>query len=256
MTQPLNEPRTLLFQTPARVIDGTGAAARLPRILAEFGARRALIITGPTVAAETALLWYLEQLLGEWHVASYSGASAGAGSESVAEAAGLARQAGADILVSVGGGRAIDLAKATGQALATTAARVRHVAIPTTLAGAAFTSPAVLSHGASEGESAAALWAEERAADAVLLDPRLTVETPAELWQRSGAATMRHAERTLAFAELHPFTGTLTREAIRLLTPALIESAANPSALPPRGEAQLAVLMAYAAAADSGRDDR
>lgn len=257
MTRPSIAPRTLLLQPPPRVIDGPGAAARLPHILAEFGAGRALLISGPTVATETALLWYLEQLLGQWHAASYSGAAASASHTSVAEAVELARQACADMLVSVGGGRAIDIAKVVAQTLSTAATPMRHVTIPTTLAGAAFTADALLGSSITTAGGAQEQTVA-RPADVALLDPRLTLETPTTLWQASGGATLRHAQRLLDSPDYHPLTGALARNAIRQLAPALTESAADPTALAPRGAAQLATLLAYASgpeAESSGDSD-
>lgn len=239
-----SEPRTLLLQPPSRVIDGPGAAARLPMILAGFGARRALVITGPTVAAETSLLWYLEQLLGEWHAASYSGADGSAGPASAAECVELARYTAADVLVSVGGGRAIDLAKTVAGALSDGAPPMRQIAIPTTLAGAAFTSRSLIGDGQGENLDSPES-AHGRPVDVALLDPRLTVETPWPLWQSSGAATLHHAERQRATTVRHPLTDALARDASRRLRWALSQSAADPNALPPRGDAQLAAMMAY-----------
>ena len=97
---------------PARVTHGAGCARTLPGVAGELGAQRVVVVTGPTIADATNLLWYVEQLLGPLHTGSYTGVTPHTPEETVAEALDLVRAAEADALVSLGGGSAIDSAKA------------------------------------------------------------------------------------------------------------------------------------------------
>jgi alcohol dehydrogenase len=228
---------------PERVTHGPDAARRLPETLDRLGARRALMLTGPTVAEQTNLLWYIEQVLGPLHAASYTGVRPHTPSGTVAEAAELAKLAGADALVSLGGGSALDTAKAVAHALTadTEGPALPHVALPTTLSAAEFTYYA----GVTDPESRVKRRVErpDLAPRAVLLDPRLTLVTPPGLWLSSGIKALDHALESLLNPRHHPITDTLALQAARELFDVLPLCAADPAAVEPRGRAQVAAWL-------------
>jgi alcohol dehydrogenase len=235
--------QTFRFLPIGRVLHGADCARHLPDSLDRAGARRALVITGPTIAEQTNLLWYVEQLLGPLHAGSYSGVRAHTPADTVAEACELALAAGADALVSLGGGSAIDTTKAVAFEIAqkTDAAPLPHIALPTTLSAAEFTHLAGVTDPATRVKHAVV---EPRLVPReVLLDPRLTLLTPPVLWLSSGAKALDHALESLVNPRHHPVTDVLALEAARTLFAVLPECAAEPSALEPRGRAQVAAWM-------------
>lgn len=239
---------TFRFLPVERIHHGAGCSRRLIAALDRANVQRALVITGPTIANETNLLWYVEQVLGGMHAASYGGVRAHVPSATVSEAAELARVAQADVLVSLGGGSVIDTAKAVAFALREERGGAPpHIAVPTTLSAAEFTPSA----GVTDEDAGVkrALSAPELTPREVFLDPELTVPTPATLWLSSGIKALDHAVESVLSVRPHPVIDTLCVEAARRLFDVLPRCAAQPEAVAPRGEAQLAAWMSLFSAA-------
>jgi maleylacetate reductase len=245
----MNDVMMFRFLPAGRVLHGVDCARQLPDALGRIGAQRALVITGPTIAERTNLLWYVEQLLGPLHAGTYSGVRAHTPADTVAEARDLALAAGSDALVSLGGGSAIDTTKAVAFEVAqkTGAPPLPHIALPTTLSAAEFTHSA----GVTDAETRVkrAITDPRLVPREVLLDPRLTLVTPAALWLSSGIKALDHALESLVSPRHHPVTDTLAVEAARVLFAVLPECAADPRALEPRGRAQVAAWMSLFSAA-------
>ena len=226
---------------PQRVTHGTGCVRGLAGAIARCGAQRAIVVTGPTIAETTGLLWYIEQLLGPLHAGSYTGVRPHTPDATVVEVAGFAEEASADCLVSLGGGSAIDTAKAAAQRLGERrGAPPPHVALPTTLSAAEFTYYAGVTgpDRVKRRVAAPALVPRE-----VFLDPTLTLETPAVLWLSSGVKALDHALESLLNPRHHPVTDALALEAAAILFDVLPACARDPAAAEPRGRAQIAAWM-------------
>jgi len=234
---------------PERVTHGEGCVRGLPGAAARCGARRAVVITGPTVAERTGLLWYVEQLLGPVHAGSYIGVRPHTPEETVEEAAGFAVEAESDCLVSLGGGSAIDTAKAVAHRLAAGRdAPMPHVALPTTLSAAEFTYYAGVTGADRVKRRIAGPTLVPRE---VFLDPTLTLETPATLWLSSGVKALDHALESLLGPSHHPVTDALALEAARTLFAVLPACADDPTAAESRGRAQVAAWMSLFSPATS-----
>ena len=245
----MSDVMTFRFLPVGRVLHGADCARRLPDAVGRLGARRALVITGPTIAERTNLLWYVEQLLGPLHAGTYTGVRAHTPADTVAEARELALAAGSDALISLGGGSAIDTTKAVAFEIAqkSDAPPLPHIALPTTLSAAEFTHSAGVTDPETRVKRAVAdprLVPRE-----VLLDPRLTLVTPAVLWLSTGIKALDHALESLVSPRHHPVTDTLALEAARVLFAVLPACAADPQALEPRGRAQVAAWMSLFSAA-------
>jgi alcohol dehydrogenase class IV len=185
----------------------------------------------------------------------------------VLDAAAAAREAGADCLVSVGGGTPIDCAKAVAMCLATgitgregfddyrvrftypdtyevpelPADLVPHIAVPTTLSGAEHTGLAGVTDEVTHVKgsySAPGLMPR-----AIVLDPVVTAATPDWLWAASGMRAVDHAVEGLLSSRAMPFTDGLGVEALRLLAANLCHSAKNPDDLDARTNCLIATWL-------------
>jgi len=131
-----------------RTVVGPGAVAELGALARQVGARRALVVTSPgRVAAGAAAR--VERALGRAHVATVAAAEPHVPAAAVQTVAAAARAESADLLVALGGGSAIDGAKAAaffveqqsgapGVGYADRPA-LPVIAVPTTLVGASWT---------------------------------------------------------------------------------------------------------------------
>src|SRR5262245_55018337 len=93
-----------------RVVYGRPAGAALRAEAERLGARRVFVTTSKSVA-QSALLADVVGELGDRYAGVYAGITAHSPRPCVIEGAALARQAGADLLVAVGGGSVIDATK-------------------------------------------------------------------------------------------------------------------------------------------------
>ena len=253
---------TFAYPAAERVLYGPGQAAALADETARLGVRRAFVITGQSLATRTDVVGRVEAHLGGRHAGTFAGIGQHAPSRGVAEAARRAREAGADALVSVGGGSPIDAAKLVALALAegwtepaqftahaTRAARAEpprpllpHVAVGTTLSAAEFTGAAGVTDEATRfkgGHRHPAM-----APRVVVLDPELTLATPWALWAATGIKALDHAVERLYVPGRQPFTSALCLEAIRLLLEHLpLSGADRPDAVARRGYCQVAAWL-------------
>ncbi|HKZ86532.1 MAG TPA: iron-containing alcohol dehydrogenase [Anaerolineae bacterium] len=233
-----------IFLPQEKVIYGVGSLARLPAETDRMACRRALVVTGRTLATQTPLIGAVESLLGARHAGTYADIRQHVPESGIAEATRLAREVQADLLVSVGGGSPIDAAKAIARALAgPDGAFVPHIAVPTTLSAAEFSHVAGFTDEATKSKTG---FADPRATPrVVILDPEMTVATPMWLWLASGIRALDHAVETLHSPGDHPVNDVLALQAIRGLFEFLPRSKAEPDNLDARQQCQLAAWMSY-----------
>jgi len=183
---------------------GAGALADLAEVAAEVGIERPLLVTtrrGARVAAGLPV------------VALYDGVRPHVPVVTVGEAAALAREVGADGLVGLGGGSAIDTCKAVAVELLTGEDFVAQshkalpiVAVPTTYAGAEWTPyfGVLLAPGVKGG------GIDERVRPvAAIYDPELTLGLPLE----ETVGTAMNALAHCAEAYYHPATSARAQQA-------------------------------------------
>jgi alcohol dehydrogenase class IV len=188
------------------------------------------------------------------HSASFEHVTPGA----VLDAARAAAAAGADLVIALGGGSALDTAKGLRFALAAgldepaallpamdapspAGQWLAQISVPTTLSGAEYTrsfSATDRARGDKRSHTATPL-----ASRAIAYDPRATLATPDSLWLGSGFVALDHALEVFVASGAHPVADTLKREAARTLIerlPCSRESAAHEDRL----ACQLAAWMA------------
>ncbi|HEY2050652.1 MAG TPA: iron-containing alcohol dehydrogenase [Caulobacteraceae bacterium] len=252
--------------TQEQVVYGRPALEAVRDLAGQFGASRLLIIATGSLAGENGLGQSLATRLGSICVGVFAGASAHSPRESVIAGAGEARRLDADLLVAVGGGSAIDAAKVMQLALwagidrpegldalragahgvATLTPGVRMIAVPTTLSAAEFTPFAGVTDTArksKEGYAHPAL-----APRAVVLDPEMTLGTPARLWASTGIKAVDHAVEQLCAPVRSPFADALAEAGLERLAKGLPVSHARPDDIEARLECQLGMWLAMAGA--------
>jgi maleylacetate reductase len=194
------------FSTPQQVISGGGALAALPGLLEELGAERAFVLSTRSLRPH---LGPVEQALGGAHRGTFTEIGQHTPAPDVEQA--TARAAGADVLISFGGGSVIDAAKAVAYEIG----RPPQVAVPTTLSSGEFTPFAGITD--PETRRKGGVYAPEILPHTVIHDAALTRHTPEALWLSTGMRAMDHALETLWARSPHPYADTLAAEALRLL---------------------------------------
>ncbi|HSZ52839.1 MAG TPA: iron-containing alcohol dehydrogenase [Caulobacteraceae bacterium] len=249
-----------------QVVYGRPAVDAVRGLAGQVGASRLLVITTASLAGQDGYGRRLAGGLGPLCVGVFSGVTAHSPRESVIAGAAEARRLGADLLVAVGGGSAIDAAKVMQLALWAGIDRpegldavragaeravaltpgVRMIAVPTTLSAAEFTPFAGVTdttRKSKEGYAHQAL-----APKAVVLDPEMTLGTPARLWGSTGIKAVDHAVEQLCAPVRAPFADALAEAGLARLAVGLPASYARPSDLEARLECQIGMWLAMSGA--------
>jgi alcohol dehydrogenase class IV len=212
------------------VVTGRGTATReLPEVVDRLGAERVLVVSTPSVE-RSALLQRVTSALGERVAATFAGSQAHTPEPVVLAAARIARDVDADCLVSLGGSSVVDLTKGVALVLAEgelfpeltvgsgrrlSAPKIPHVAIPTTLSAAEFTSSAGITdpeHKVKElysDPSLAPRW--------VVLDSEMTSATPQRLWAGTGMKLVADCSEGMLSSRATPYSDALLFAALEIL---------------------------------------
>lgn len=215
--------------TPPRVLFGPGSTYRLGEEVTSFG-RRALVITGRRSLAESGQMDRITTPLKQagvetvWHQVDPEPTV-----EAVDQARGLLRSEGCQVVVGVGGGSVLDVAKAAaglaGEEEPTAAffdplraprPGLPWVAVPTTAgSGAEATYNAVLINPAQSRK--ASVRDERWLAAVAVVDPILTMSQPPALTAQTGMDALTHAIEAHTSRWHTAYTSGLSREAFRLI---------------------------------------
>ncbi len=225
------------------VVFGVGKVESLGRELARRGAKRALIVTGKTLG-RSKLLDTVKNAAGPAIAGVFTGAAQHVPSHTVAELVAEARRVGADAMVSFGGGSPIDTVKNAAWQLMGSR-EILHIAMPTTLSAGEFTPGGGVTDESTRVKGGVA--DPRLQARVVILDPALTVETPAWLWASTGMRALDHALEGSYSTRHQIVTDTLATRAIALLTehllPSLQTDGDNENELEHRMQCQLAAWL-------------
>lgn len=208
--------RRFVHETPsARIVFGAGALATVGAELDRLGATHALVLSTPE---QSGLADRVADLLGSGAAGTFTGAAMHTPVDVTERALAVAKQLGADAVVSVGGGSTTGLGKAVASRLAWP-----HLVVPTTYAGSEVTP--VLGETA-EGEKTTRSG-PEILPDAVVYDVELTLTLPWPMTVTSAVNAMAHAVEALYAPDARPEVDQMAVEAIGSLTSGLRALAAD-----------------------------
>ena len=226
------------YANPPVIRWGAGSIAELGGEVARLGGTRVALVTTRSVAGSAALRERLDRALAATPPVVTAVVGQHAPVAEVDRTTAEVAAAGADLVVSVGGGSPIDAAKVAAH----TDRSVPHIAVPTTL------SVAELASGAGVTDAAGNKVGRRdprMLPDAVIYDGELALSTPLDLWLSTGIRALDHAvEGYLAPGE-HPFSDVLALEAIRRLFRGLPLARAAPGDASVRTENQLAAWFSF-----------
>ena len=217
---------------PARVLFGAGALDRLPTLVDVLAARRVLVVAS---VGRAALVARIGALLG----ARLAGVEARAAMHVPADLADAVRadvaRSGADLVVAVGGGSPIGMAKAIALGGGPPA-----LAIPTTYSGSEMTSIWGLTR-----DGAKQTGRDERVRPrAVLYDPVLTLDLPPRVSGPSLLNAIAHCVEALYAPDATPLGALAAAEGLRALAASAPRVVRAPADLAARTEALYGAWLA------------
>ncbi|MBM4389139.1 MAG: iron-containing alcohol dehydrogenase, partial [Deltaproteobacteria bacterium] len=211
-----NDDLNFLFFSPTKIIFGTGSLKELPAELDAAGGNRAVIVTDDFLRGNTGIIEQAGNFLGKRCAGVFSGVPSDSGVHAVEDVARFAKDAGADSLVSIGGGSVIDTAK--GAAILVkeggglrdyegfqnlTRKIAPHIAVPTTAGtGSEVTYVAVIKD--HENHRKLLFGDYHLIPDSAILDPALTATMPAGLTAATGMDAMSHAIEAMHSQQREP----------------------------------------------------
>jgi alcohol dehydrogenase class IV len=226
---------------PSRVTLRDGALDAVADEVARLGRTRALVIGGGPSAADG--VQRVVQQLGERVVAVIPDVVQHVPADSAASAAERARQTGADIVVTIGGGSATGL----GKTVAVTCS-LPLIAIPTTYAGSEMTPV----WGRTEGGRKVTARDDRALPVAVLYDPTLYRGMPATLAAASGMNALAHCLEALWLPATSPMTRALAELGVRQLISGLPRVVAKPDDADAHGDTLVGACVAGVSLAQAG----
>ena len=253
---------TFVFNNPRveRIVSGRGSIGKLPEEIDRVGGTRALLVISPSVA-KTFLLDRIVSGLGTKRAAIFDEVKPHSPTDSIVKAAETARAARIDVLVSAGGGSAIDTAKGIAALLAEggslprfgvrftppnkkevppmPAPKLPHIAIPTTLSGGEYS----YSAGISEGGKKYIVADPKLAPRTVLLDPEAAATAPGRLLAASGMNALAHCVEAVYSTESQPLTEAYCLKGLGLVARYLPRAVENSQDLEALSQVQVAACL-------------
>jgi len=252
------------FHTPTRVVYGAGTLGRLGELARELGDTRALLVTDPGLEAAGHPQRAVQSLKGAGlEVFVFDDVEENPTSKHVDRGVQFAKPLDIDMIVSVGGGSAMDCAKGINFLL-TNGGSMRDykgfgkakkpmlpsIGVPTTSGtGSEAQSYALI---ADEKTHLKMACGDRKAAFTVaILDPEVTVTQPAKVTALTGIDALAHAVESYVCTKRSPVSQMFAREAWKLLEMNLERVMNEPTDLEARGAMQMGAFLAGTAIENS-----
>ena len=200
----------------SRVIFGEGCLAQIPHEIERLGAARVMLVSTP---GRSSLTERARELAGNAVVELFDRAVVHVPQEVAISARNRATDSKADVIIALGGGAAIGVAKAI--ALTTS---LPIIAVPTTYAGSEMTPIWGLTEEGRK-ETGRNPRVQPRV---VIYDPDLTLSLPARATACSGLNAIAHSIEALYASDANPLTTAAAREGLALLSSSLAQLVAAP----------------------------
>lgn len=252
----------VVFGAMDEVVFGRPAAEAVVEQMDRLGAQRAFLMVSGTLRRETDVVEKISRALGSRCAAIFDAMPAHTPREAVIAATEQARNANADIIVTIGGGSITDGAKAVqlclandissvaamdgiravkGAAAPMNAPKVRQISVPTTIAGGEFSANAGVTNTATKvKESVRHPLAIPRA---VILDPAITLHTPDWLFLSTGIRAVDHCVEGLCSNEAHPYADAQLLKGLAMLAQGLPRVKADRNDLEARMDCQIGTWL-------------
>jgi alcohol dehydrogenase len=209
---------------------GPGALQSLERILRQMDPSRILIVTGPHVQKLGILERALRSMGSYKHrVETFINPVPEPDVAIVEQCARIVREKGYDLIVGLGGGSPMDVAKGAAvvavheEGMRPLLGRnllrrkgIPTILVPTTAGSGTEVTQAVVVYVAEEGTKKS-IWDPRAMAEAAVVDPELTLQMPPRLTAETGLDALVHAIEGYTSRYANPVSQMYTREAMRLI---------------------------------------
>ena len=246
------------FGKMEEVLFGVPAAESVADQARKLGATRVFLMVSGTLNRETPEIERIRAALGNLCAGIFDRMPAHTPREAVIAAANQARDIGADLIVTIGGGSVTDGAKAVQLCLANdirtaaamddirpgktvAAPTIRQISVPTTLSAGEFSA---LSGVTDERTHIKGLFTPPMVIpQTVILDPAITVHTPEWLFLSTGIRAVDHCVEGFCSLEANPYADAQAIRGLTLLTRGLAAVKADPTDIQARLDCQIGAWL-------------
>ena len=236
---------------------GVNAVNRVGELAAGLGARKVLLVTDAGLVAAGHALHVREAIeKAGLKVTLFGEARENPTTSCVSRCVEVAREAGVDLIVGLGGGSSMDTAKGCNFILTNggqmkdywgvgkaTKPMLPLIAIPTTAGTGSECQSAALIADEQTHQKMACLD-PKAAARIAILDPALTLSQPKRVTAFTGIDAIAHAVETMVTRKLNPLSQMYSRESFKLCVNALPQVLAHPKDIEARGRMLLGAAFA------------
>jgi len=259
--------KSFLFKSPTRIKFGAGEALELSALLQELGARRPMIVSGAHVSKTEPFSKVVNQLMQrKYEPALYLNSVTDPPIESVDEAADVLRGSDCDCVIAIGGGSAIDTAKAMCM-LARNPGTVRDylfggtrtiehpslplICVPTTAgSGSEVTAASVITD--NQNNSKLSVTHEYLFPNYAVIDPLLHLDMPPGITSTTGMDALTHAMESYVSLNAEPISDAYGAAAMKTIAANLRTAYREPSNVSARSLMAVASSMAAVAYVNGG----
>jgi len=248
------------LQSRTRVVTGAGSVVRVGKLARELGVRHVLLVTDPGIVAAGHAQRVQQSLIeAGLRVTMFDRAKENPTTKCVDDCVAMAKSAGIDCLIGLGGGSSMDTAKGCNFILTNggqmkdfwgvgkaTEQMLPFIAIPTTAGTGSEMQCAALIADEVTHQKMACLDPKCAAAVAIL-DPELTLSQPPRVTACTGIDAIAHAVETAVTTKRNPISQTLSSEAFRYCVTAFPEVMTAANNLEARTRMQLGAALAGSA---------
>lgn len=257
----------VVFGLMEKVLFGKPAAKEVADEARRLGATKVFLMVSSTLNRQTDEIEKLRKALGTSYCGTFDQMPPHTPRNAVIAAAQQAREAGAELIVTLGGGSVIDGAKAVQLCLAndiltpeeldnyrptigpdgvlrpalSKPLTIRQISIPTTLSAGEFSA---ISGVTDERSKLKELFRHPQMIPrAVILDPAVTAHTPEWLWLSTGIRAIDHCVEGICSGKAHPFGDAHALRGLSLLASGLPRVYADPSDMQARLDCQMGAWL-------------
>lgn len=249
--------RAFSYHIPTQIEFGNGAIARLPEFVKALGGSRVLVVGDPGVQ-RAGLIDRVQAILTGASIfnAVFADVESDPATRSVDEGTVHGKANGCDLVVGIGGGSALDTAKAIGLMLVNDGnikdyvgigkvprAGTPVIAVPTTAGtGSELTIWSVLSDKVAKAKIS--VGSVLNCPAIALLDPELTLSLPPQITAATGMDALTHALESYVNTATQPISEAMSDQAMTLIARSLRKAVADGSDVEARGDMLLASTIA------------
>ena len=253
------------FQTAPRIVVGPGCLSQIVSEAQRLGGTRIMVVTDPGLVA-AGIAERLETLLDAGGLPFYrfDQVESDPRLEIATAAADMIRKEQADLVIGIGGGSAIDIAKIAALLAANDGdlsayfgidliprAGIKTIIVPTTAGTGSEVTPIVILSDLEE-KLKKGVVSPYLIPSLALLDPELTAGLPPQVTAATGMDALIHAVEAFTSKNAYHMTDMLAREAIRLIMANIRTAFANGADLTARSNMLVGSLLAGMAFANAG----